>query len=134
MAANSALKPGGWVEFQDWDHNIYSDDGSLKDEHSLKKWNVELLKCFASMNREASPGPKLKAWVEDAGFKNITHEVFKAPVGPWAKDKKYARKGHHVKSLFPSADLIFRKILVWQIILMPSKAWKPSLWHPLLVT
>jgi hypothetical protein len=92
LAADSSLKPGGWVEFQDWDHNVYSDDRSLKDEHNLRKWNVELLKAFAGMGREASPGPKLKTWVEDAGFRNVTHEVFKAPFGPWPKEKRFVRE------------------------------------------
>jgi len=84
-----ALKPGGWVEFQDWNHEIYSEDGSLTDEVTLRKWSIELLKAFNGMGREASPGPKLKAWVEDAGFENITHVVCKAPVGPWPKEKRY---------------------------------------------
>jgi len=88
-----SLKPGGWVEFQDWDHNIYADDGTLSDEHTLRKWNVELLKAFSGMGREGCPGPKLQTWVQDAGFKNITHEIFKAPVGPWPKDKRYKEIG-----------------------------------------
>jgi len=112
------LKPGGWVEFQDWDHNIYTDDGTLGDEHTLRKWNAELLKTFAGMGREPCPGPKLEAWVQDAGFENITQEIFKAPVGPWPKEKRYKEIGMaNLCNLLEGLEAItlapFTRVLGW---------------------
>ncbi|KAK2049588.1 methyltransferase [Colletotrichum somersetense] len=64
------LNPGGWVEFQDMNGEYYSDDG-----------------------RTACPGPKLEGWVKDAGFQNVTHQRFKVPIGPWAKEYHYRDVG-----------------------------------------
>jgi len=86
-------KPGCWVEFQDYDHSFYSEDGSLKEESDLRQWNINLLKAFGDMGRDASPGVHLKDWITDAGFENVIHEVFKLPVGPWPKDKRLKEIG-----------------------------------------
>ena len=80
-------KPGGWAEFQDFDIQYYSEDGSLKKEHSMLQWNTTLLDASADLGREPNPGPKLPGWMKDAGFENVTHARFRLPVGPWPKDK-----------------------------------------------
>ncbi|TDZ47428.1 Secondary metabolism regulator LAE1 [Colletotrichum trifolii] len=83
------LNPGGWVEFQDLDGLYYSDDGSYKETHETWKWNKELIDTCESIGRTSRPGPQLRGWVEEAGFENITHQRFKCPLGPWAKDPFY---------------------------------------------
>ncbi|PGG97149.1 hypothetical protein AJ79_09330 [Helicocarpus griseus UAMH5409] len=85
-----SLKPGGWVEFQDADGNLYSEDGSLeKMEHKHKGQEmIELLdEVCKKHNRVLHPGPGLKKWVEDAGFINVKEEVHNFPIGLWPKDK-----------------------------------------------
>ncbi|KAI9843532.1 MAG: hypothetical protein M1837_006287 [Sclerophora amabilis] len=84
--------PGGWVEFQDYDLQYYSDDGSLRPEQPVLGWINSLIKCITDFGKEPSPGPKLKGWVEDAGFKNVEQRKFRLPIGPWPKDK-------HLKTL-----------------------------------
>ena len=32
------------------------------------------------------PGPQLEGWAKDAGFKNVVHQRFKLPIGPWPRD------------------------------------------------
>ena len=39
------------------------------------------------------PGPKLKGWVEGAGFVNVQQKVVTVPIGLWPKDKKYKEIG-----------------------------------------
>jgi hypothetical protein len=80
------LEPGGWAEFQDFDLQYYSDDGSLKPEDPLLYWISTLLDAARSLGRNPNPGSSLKDWVKDAGFKNIEHRRYKIPIGPWAKD------------------------------------------------
>ncbi|KAI8296449.1 Secondary metabolism regulator LAE1 [Colletotrichum sp. SAR 10_98] len=87
------LNPGGWVEFQDSDFNYYSDDGTLTEEHQFKQWSKDLVSALESVGRDSCPGPKLKDWVKDAGFQNISHTRLKVPVGPWPKDKWYSDLG-----------------------------------------
>ena len=80
-------KPGGWVEFQDFDIQYYSEDGSLKETHSMLQWITTLLKASHDLGREPNPGPKLEGLLQDAGFVNVVHNDFRLPVGPWPKDK-----------------------------------------------
>ena len=67
--AFEATAPGEWAEFQDFDLKYYSEDGSLKEEHSVQKWITTLLKAAEDFGRDPSPGSKLE------------------PIGPWPKDK-----------------------------------------------
>ncbi|EQB44153.1 hypothetical protein CGLO_17127 [Colletotrichum gloeosporioides Cg-14] len=87
------LNPGGWVEFQDSDFNYYSDDATLTEEHQFKQWSRDLVSALQSVGRDPCPGPKLKDWVKDAGFQNISHSRLKVPVGPWPKDRRYSDLG-----------------------------------------
>lgn len=80
------MKPGGWVEFQDYDISFVSEDGSLTEEHQTCKWGKLLIEACEQVGRDPCPGPKLEGWVNDAGFVNAVHQKFKMPIGPWAKD------------------------------------------------
>ncbi|KAK2018692.1 methyltransferase domain-containing protein [Colletotrichum eremochloae] len=85
--------PGGWVEFQDYDLLYTSDDGSLTEEHQTLQWKRLFLEACEKAGRDPRPGPKLKDWVREAGFVNITHKKYKMPVGPWPKDPYYKEIG-----------------------------------------
>ncbi|KAK2061655.1 methyltransferase domain-containing protein [Colletotrichum caudatum] len=85
--------PGGWVEFQDYNLQYKSDDGTLKAEHYTSQCADKFLKACRLANREPSPGPKLEGWVKEAGFVNMTHQRFKIPIGDWPKDPHYKECG-----------------------------------------
>ncbi|KAL1995918.1 hypothetical protein VTN49DRAFT_784 [Thermomyces lanuginosus] len=69
-----SVKPGGWVEFQDWDGYPYSEDGSLNGT-GLQKYYDEVYGAFEKAGYEVRPGPKLEEWFKDAGFVNIQKEI-----------------------------------------------------------
>jgi hypothetical protein len=83
---NRFTKPSGWVEFQDFDVKIYSDDGSLLPDHNITHWNDDIIEASRIAGRDPSPGPKLEGWVRDAGFENVVHQKFPVPIGPWPAD------------------------------------------------
>ncbi|TKW59810.1 hypothetical protein CTA1_10369 [Colletotrichum tanaceti] len=83
------VEPGGWVEFQDYDVTLYSDDGTLTEDHQTSKWVKLLIEAVRMIGRDPSPGPKLEGWVKDAGFVGVFHEQFKQPIGPWPKHPHY---------------------------------------------
>ncbi|KIW58038.1 hypothetical protein, variant [Exophiala xenobiotica] len=87
------LRPGGWVEFQDFDLHNYSQDNSIPPDNKVKEWYDTLLEGCDRIGRTASPGPRLEMWARDAGFVNIQHKKFKLPLGPWPKDKTLKRVG-----------------------------------------
>ena len=74
------------MEFQDWDIDNRSDDGSLTEAHNYRQWTKGLIKALVDINRDPCPGPKLRGYAEKAGFVNVQERVFKIPLGPWAKD------------------------------------------------
>ncbi|KAL0943553.1 umta methyltransferase family protein [Colletotrichum truncatum] len=87
------LNPGGWAEFQDIDVLYYSDDGTYTEEHETCKWNKQCVETFEAIGRTGRPGPQLEGWIKDAGFEHVTHQKFKCPMGPWAKDPHYKEVG-----------------------------------------
>jgi len=82
-----ATKPGGYTEFQEYDLNIYSEDGSLTPEHAETKWNKLGCNACVSFGKDPFPGAKLEGYLKEAGFEDVTNERFRLPVGPWPKDK-----------------------------------------------
>lgn len=87
-------KPGGYTEIQDFDYIYFSDDGSLTEDHAVKKWVTLLCRTSLEKNkRDACPGPRLKGWMKDAGFVNVTEQVFRIPIGPWPANRDFKRIG-----------------------------------------
>jgi hypothetical protein len=84
-------KPGGWVEFMDFTMTFYTVNGEFKPGCAVDRWTKELKEFFVSFGLEPEPGPKLKGWIEDAGFKNIHEKRMALPVGMWPKGKRMVR-------------------------------------------
>lgn len=84
--AYACTKPGGWVEFQDWDCMVESHDGSISKDNPLWRWHEE---CNGRIEGTATgrPGPRLEEWVKAAGFVNVVVEKFPIPLGTWPKNK-----------------------------------------------
>lgn len=87
---DSATKPGGWVEFQDWDPFLYSEDGTTKGT-GIEKYYTVIRAAFQKVGRVFGPGPKLEEWMREAGFVDVHVEKFKLPMGAWPKDKHFVR-------------------------------------------
>lgn len=87
------VKPGGWAEFHDYDLTWKSDDDTMAKDSSTKKWNDCFLEGCNKGGRDPCPGPKLKRYMEDAGFVNVVEEQRKFPIGTWAKDRKLKEIG-----------------------------------------
>ena len=80
-----SVKPGGWVEFQDWDGYPLSEDGSIEDT-GFKRYYNKVFSAFEKAGYETRPGPKLEQWFKDAGFVNVHVERLIIPYGVWPKD------------------------------------------------
>ena len=101
---NSNVKPGGWVEFQDYDMRNFTQDNSIGEDNKVAELMSLLIEACDKMGRTANPGINLRHWVEEAGFENIKEEVFNIPLGSWPKDKRMVslRRDHLVGVLlFP---------------------------------
>jgi hypothetical protein len=86
--AFKSVRPGGWVEFQDFDMQFYSTDDTFVPGCALNIWTDEVVAGLKNLGREPEPGPKLEQWVQEAGFENINHQVLPIPLGLWPKEQR----------------------------------------------
>jgi len=89
----SNVKPGGWVEFQDYDLHMFCDDDTVPPDNKFRELHDLINQACEKRGRTAAPGPLLKGWVEQAGFKNIEEKAYKLPIGTWAKDERLKKAG-----------------------------------------
>ena len=94
MFPDRHCKPGGWVESQEVDVEVHTDDNSLPPESYIQKWwqNQEVAIQKMGLTLRLS-GDKLKTLMQDAGFVNITIHEFKVPIGTWPADPKLRETG-----------------------------------------
>ncbi|KAJ9219643.1 hypothetical protein DTO169C6_8017 [Paecilomyces variotii] len=90
--AYNCTKPGGYVEFQDWDCRIRSEDGSLKGT-ALQRYYDAVLDAFEKAGYPASPGRYLEQWFREAGFVDIHAQKYPIPMSVWPKNKHYKELG-----------------------------------------
>jgi hypothetical protein len=92
-----SLKPGGWVEFQEFAGTPFSDDGTLHPDGALTKFFGLVAQAVShyGMTFRASEG--LGELLENAGFVNVSRVTFKVPIGTWAKDVRLRLIGMYNK-------------------------------------
>jgi hypothetical protein len=87
------LSPGGWLELQETDSPICCDDDSFLESSPLFQWSIAVNEGFKAAGRELTMGPKLKDWMTQAGFTQVTEMTYKWPINDWPKDKTYKTIG-----------------------------------------
>jgi hypothetical protein len=96
--SNRHTKPGGWVEFKDWNLKIVSSDDSLPKDSAIYNYHKLLYDALDKIGRSYAPGPELKQWAEEAGYVNVTEEVLPVPIGLWPKEKRLVGRRFHLLS------------------------------------
>jgi hypothetical protein len=87
------LNPGGYFELCDPVNPITSDDGTVKEDSSLYKWNVLLLEASEKLGASLNSGRQYKQQMIDAGFEDVVQVEFKWPISSWPRDAKYKEVG-----------------------------------------
>ncbi|KAM0542837.1 hypothetical protein ACHAPJ_012617 [Fusarium lateritium] len=87
------LSPGGYVELQDVDVIMGSDDGTLTEDTTLYKWCRLLDEAAIKFDRFFERTTKFKDLLEEVGFVDVVETRFKWPTNGWPKDKKYKELG-----------------------------------------
>lgn len=87
IAANRPrnLKPGGWVELQEFDARANCDDGTMPADAALKRFFDTADAALKTFGMDIHAGEKLREPLEKAGFVNISVVTHKVPIGTWAK-------------------------------------------------
>ncbi|KAI7368279.1 hypothetical protein KC354_g2778 [Hortaea werneckii] len=97
------LKPGGWIEFQEYHFPFTSDDDTLKLCPALDLWNNNLASAKI---------------LQEKGFANVNQAAKKWPLGPWAKGKKEKKVGELLErdllgAIEGTSMRLYTKILGW---------------------
>lgn len=95
MSSNLArnLAPGGYVEFQEIEVMMKSDDGTLTENNAIFKWSKLLNEASVKLEQPYKQIDAFKDMMAKAGFTNIVDTRFKWPTNHWPKDKKYKELG-----------------------------------------
>ncbi|CAI7639954.1 unnamed protein product [Penicillium pancosmium] len=80
------VKPGGYFESHESAVWARSDDGSLKPDCAIMEWQQAVNLAGELSGRELNIYHKLKDWMIDAGFEDVTLRVYALPFSPWPKD------------------------------------------------
>ncbi|KAL2809005.1 S-adenosyl-L-methionine-dependent methyltransferase [Aspergillus granulosus] len=112
------LKPGGWIEFQEYEANINSDDGTHVKAPMLLDLVNTLEEASQKFGKQLSVAPSLSGWLEAAGFTNVTVDIYKCPVGSWPKNprmKEIGRVGKVslIEAIEPYSLALFTRVLGW---------------------
>ena len=70
------LNPGGWIEWQEYESVVKTDDDSLPPDSAIARWIVNLNKATDNFGKELNIAPKLKLLMEEAGFVNVSDKTF----------------------------------------------------------
>jgi len=87
-----ALKPGGWVELQDFAFPVRSDDGTMAGT-AFERLNDNLVRGLQLLSRDGGWAAKYKDFMEQTGFVNVVEIKYKWPQNHWPKDKLLKRIG-----------------------------------------
>ncbi|KAK0615551.1 methyltransferase domain-containing protein [Bombardia bombarda] len=87
------LKPGGWVEMQEYDAWIFSDDDSCDRAPWTMEWVNKLDEASRTFGKQINVANRHKQWMIDAGFVDVQEVVHRIPIGPWTKDEALKELG-----------------------------------------
>lgn len=87
------IRPGGWIDQLEMSIEFRSDDGTVTDNHVLAVWSKTFIEAGEKLGKTFRIADLAQGYMKEAGFKNVTEERFKLPVGPWSKDKRLKQLG-----------------------------------------
>ncbi|ORY17343.1 S-adenosyl-L-methionine-dependent methyltransferase [Clohesyomyces aquaticus] len=116
--AYTHLQPGGWLEFQEPEAWVISDDDTLKKAENLCRWQQLVNDAASQFKKEIRLADSLKQRMLKAGFVDVYERVVKVPIGPWPKDPKMKEIGryqreHMAMGIEPYTLGFIGKVLGW---------------------
>lgn len=77
------LKPGGWVEMQEYETDMYSDDNTLDNAPLIRKFQQLGDEASAKIGKQFNVAATHKQRLVDAGFVNVRDDVYKVRNPPF---------------------------------------------------
>ncbi|SLM33355.1 S-adenosyl-L-methionine-dependent methyltransferase-like [Lasallia pustulata] len=117
--AYSHLRPGGYVEVQEIDPRMTSDDDSLHPDNISSVWSTLICEASENYGRPIPRATEYKYWLEEAGFAEIRETIYKRPTNTWPKNKQLKEVGkfqlvNYTEGLEGLSVGLFTRGLQWQ--------------------
>ncbi|KAK1829009.1 S-adenosyl-L-methionine-dependent methyltransferase [Podospora conica] len=94
------LKPGGWVEFQDFSPQIGSDDGSVPPGYAVQRLFTLCADVFKTVyDFEPDYVTRLPADLQRLGYQRVESRVFNMPIGDWHTDPRQRTIGGYLREV-----------------------------------
>jgi hypothetical protein len=77
------LKPGGWVQLIEIYFNVQSDNGSITEEHALRRWSRQFMRSYEG-TKDLRVGTRLNNLLRDGGFEDIDARMIPLPLSAWS--------------------------------------------------
>ncbi|KAI1206965.1 S-adenosyl-L-methionine-dependent methyltransferase [Annulohypoxylon truncatum] len=98
------LKPGGWIEVQDFGGILKCDDDTFQADSLLTQFYDMTAEALSKRGIRWTIANSMDEVLRQIGFVNIECKKFKVPIGIWPKAKRLRLVGLYMKSVF--GDLI----------------------------
>jgi len=95
------LKPGGWVEIQENESYLASDDDpNLEMIPNTVKWVALCRKAASQFSKSIFLVSEQKQHLIDTGFCDVHDNMFKVPIGTWPAEPKLKEIGRYHREVF----------------------------------
>ncbi|KAJ5291068.1 hypothetical protein N7478_000319 [Penicillium angulare] len=116
--ANAHLKPGGWIELQEFEVTLKSDDDSMRLAPTLCQFIGHLHEASAKFHRPMNIAEGHRQRLVEAGFEDVRDEMYKVPCSTWPKDPTQKQIGKfNLASLLMAVEsyslALFTRVLGW---------------------
>lgn len=112
------LAPGGWYEAQEFDVWFQGQAEPLNDDSYIMKWQKLLDEASSRFGKRLNCVTEMKSAFTDVAFENVSHEIYKVPIGRWPKDRRLREIGIFLQaqmldSVEPVSMAYFTRVLGW---------------------
>lgn len=112
------MRPGGWIELQEFEVTLKSDDDTLKLAPTLCEFIDKLHQASERFNKPMNIAEMHKQRLIEAGFEDVTEEIYKVPSSPWPVDPLLKEVGRYNQcSLLLAVEAyslaLFTRVLGW---------------------
>ncbi|KAJ9639627.1 uncharacterized protein PV06_03077 [Exophiala oligosperma] len=97
------LRPGGWLEMQDYQCQVRGDDDTISGAVYLLDWVEQINEASKRFGKILQSAAGMKAHMVDAGFVDVHEEVYKVPIGTWPKERRFKELGMYYRAQFIDA-------------------------------
>ncbi|KAF4893262.1 Secondary metabolism regulator LAE1 [Colletotrichum fructicola] len=85
------LRPGGWVQTVEIYFNAQSDNGTLTQNHALRRWSRRYLDSMQPYKDPRAP-LQMQSWMQSAGFDSVETQMIPLPTCGWSNETQDPRQ------------------------------------------